>query len=44
MRYCEELFDFSHKYILDNFHDLTDAEDWLLLPFEEVFKQLNNET
>uniref|UniRef100_A0A1B0FHJ1 Kelch-like protein diablo n=1 Tax=Glossina morsitans morsitans TaxID=37546 RepID=A0A1B0FHJ1_GLOMM len=43
MRYCEELFDFSHKYILDNLHDLTDEEDWLLLPFEEIQNLIKDE-
>uniref|UniRef100_A0A1B0B2A5 Kelch-like protein diablo n=1 Tax=Glossina palpalis gambiensis TaxID=67801 RepID=A0A1B0B2A5_9MUSC len=42
MHSCKELLDFSHEYILDNFHNLTDEEDLLLLPFEEVFKQLNH--
>ncbi|KAL9930117.1 kelch-like protein 23 [Glossina fuscipes fuscipes] len=43
MHCCKELLDFSHKYILDNFHNLTDEEDLLLLPFEEFQNLIKDE-
>uniref|UniRef100_A0A1A9VA70 Kelch-like protein diablo n=1 Tax=Glossina austeni TaxID=7395 RepID=A0A1A9VA70_GLOAU len=43
MRSCKELFDFSHKYILDNLHDLTDEKDLLVLPFEEIQNLIKDE-
>ncbi|XP_037898122.1 kelch-like protein 20 [Glossina fuscipes] len=43
MHCCKQLLDFSHKYILDNFHNLTDQEDLLLLPFEEFQNLIKDE-
>uniref|UniRef100_A0A1B0G0A7 Kelch-like protein diablo n=1 Tax=Glossina morsitans morsitans TaxID=37546 RepID=A0A1B0G0A7_GLOMM len=40
---CKELYDFSHKYIMEHFDDLLEQEDLLLLPFEQIRELVKDE-
>uniref|UniRef100_A0A1A9Z855 BTB domain-containing protein n=1 Tax=Glossina pallidipes TaxID=7398 RepID=A0A1A9Z855_GLOPL len=40
---CKELYDFSHKYIMEHFDDLLEQEDLLLLPFEQIRELIKDE-
>ncbi|XP_037898880.1 kelch-like protein 5 [Glossina fuscipes] len=43
MQSCKELYDFSHKYIIEHFNDLLEQDDLLLLPFEQIRELIKDE-
>ncbi|XP_037892444.1 kelch-like protein 3 [Glossina fuscipes] len=43
MHSCDDLYDHCHKYILENFQQLTNTEEWLLLSFEEIEKLMKDD-
>uniref|UniRef100_A0A1A9UDS7 BTB domain-containing protein n=1 Tax=Glossina austeni TaxID=7395 RepID=A0A1A9UDS7_GLOAU len=40
---CDDLHNHCHKYILENFQQLTNTEEWLLLSFEEIEKLIKDD-
>uniref|UniRef100_A0A905AW16 BTB domain-containing protein n=1 Tax=Glossina morsitans morsitans TaxID=37546 RepID=A0A905AW16_GLOMM len=43
MHSCDVLYDDCHKYILENFQQLTNTEEWLLLCFDEIEKLMKDD-
>ncbi|KAL9889035.1 kelch-like protein 28 isoform 1-T2 [Glossina fuscipes fuscipes] len=43
MHSCDDLYDHCREYILENFQQLTNTEEWLLLSFEEIEKLMKDD-